>query len=166
MNFYETSSIMAEILNVMQTASLILVVCSIAIILFVLWHTSWARFKFLYSFSEFIYLKPKAIHKGIRKWHRTFTRLQKENLGKHELISALLEADELLGNILKELVPHHNLLFFEERLSAVGAPTFEHGSEIPKAHIIVSHIRERGDIDLSVQDLVKGLSVYHHAIRG
>ncbi len=131
----------------------------IGIIIYTRYKTRWARMGTIRQLSEF--LKTTAFEKTQfrREWEKTKRRLEKgwESEGK----LAVIEADEMLGEVLKRAAYLGDNT--EERLEEVPENTLPNKKELKEAHKLCADIIHDPDYKLSPAKARWAIEVYEEA---
>src|SRR3989344_1360443 len=131
---------------------------------FVVWaliRTSWKNFKLLFDLTEFFSFRAYGYSRITRQWEHIVKRLQTPNEAEYKL--ALMEADDILGNILKRIGFMQPTV--EERLKNVTSAIIPNLEELMKAHEARNNIVHDPDYRFSLEQARKTLGVYEEAFR-
>lgn len=131
-------------------------------IIWALFNTTWLKRIFLSDFKEFLFYRPIEIEKYKKKWEKIKERISLEL--EAEIKLALLEADELLNEVLEE--KGYRGRNFEERiqkLSVVEAPIDL--SEILKAHKLRDDIVHDPSLRVELKEIQKAISIYEEILK-
>ncbi|MDI6591760.1 MAG: hypothetical protein QME61_02390 [Patescibacteria group bacterium] len=130
-------------------------------ILIALIKTTWLRKIILEDLFEFLTYRPYETRKAMKAWSKITKRLKTKRESEYKL--ALIEADSMLDNVLKNLgYKGENL---KERLKLVSAETVSNIEKLLEAHEICGHIINDPDYRLTLEETEKVLNIYHQALK-
>lgn len=160
LNSYLARPEFAGILLVLKVLSFILTSFFLLFIIITLYKTSWLRYRFLEEMVEFFTYRPYGVKRVSKAWSKIIERLESPSEGEHKL--AVIEADEMLGDILKKMgYPGKDL---EERLKRLTSATISNIDQVLEAHKTRDHIVHDPDFRLTRDQAKKLLSIYEQAL--
>ncbi|MBI4122737.1 MAG: hypothetical protein HY458_00030 [Parcubacteria group bacterium] len=131
---------------------------------FLVWavlRTQWKNFRFIFDLTEFLSYRAYGYSRVTRQWERIKSRLQTPNEAEYKL--ALMEADDILGNILLRI--GFTQLTLAERLKNVTEAIIPNIQEVAQAHAVRNNIVHDPDYHLTLEQARKTLGVYEDAFR-
>ena len=134
---------------------------ALVVIIFVILRTSWLRYLILEAIFEFFTYRPYGVKKLTKQWNKIIRRLDRRTESEYKL--ALIEADELLGDTLKNMGYEGKDL--KERLGRFTPVSLPNIDEVYKAHEIRNNVVRDPNYRLDL-DQVRGiLKVYQEALQ-
>ena len=133
-----------------------------AIVYFLL-KTEWLKKIFLTDFFEFFNFKPYEMRGISKKWKGILKRVQKAKFNKEaELKLAIIEADDLLNEVLKKMGYREETL--SQNLKNLPSDTLSNLNELLEAHQIKNNIVHDPTYRLTFEQTYKILKVYEKAL--
>jgi len=130
-------------------------------IIVILINTSWAKFRFLEGWTEFLIYRPFGVNRTFKQWVKISKRLEPGKAGDYKM--SLIEADSLLDDVLKRMgFKGENM---KERLEQIDAKTLPDIESIKKANKLRNSIIYDSDYDLSLDKAKETLRIYEKALR-
>lgn len=129
-------------------------------IVYFLLKTKWLKRLFLQDLVEFLSFKSYEMRKFPKAWEKIIRRLRKE--GEAELKLAVIEADDLLNDVLERMGSPGETL--GEKLKRLDKTTLPNLDEILEVHKIRSNIVHDPTYRLSLEQARKVLRVYKKAL--
>jgi len=131
-------------------------------IIVILINTSWAKFRFLEGWTEFLIYRPFGVNRTFKQWVKISKRLEPGKAEDYKM--SLIEADSLLDDVLKRMgFKGENM---KERLEqAAAAKTLSDIENIQKAHKLRNNIVHDPDYNLSLDKTKETLQAYEKAFR-
>lgn len=123
--------------------------------------TSWLRFFILQDLVEFLSYKPYGTKRMTKAWRKILARLEKADESEYKL--AVIEADEILDNVLKRLGYGGNNL--KERLDNVTEILMPSLEKVKQVHSVRDSIVYDPDYRLTLDQARKLIEVYEQALK-
>jgi hypothetical protein len=130
-------------------------------IIFVLLKTEWLKRLFIQDLIEFSTYKMLGARKLVKTWEKITDRLKTANEAEYKL--AIIEADNLLENVLKRL--GYSGETFGDKLKAIGATLLPNLNEVIQAHQVRDKIVYDPDYLLTLDEAKETLKIYEEALR-
>lgn len=130
-------------------------------VIYFLINTTYLRYRILQDLVEFFTYKPYGVRKLGKTWMKIMGRLETMNESEYKL--AIIEADDLLDDILRRMGYVGSNL--EERLSRLTAATLPNIAEVFQAHVIRNSIVHDPDFHLTLDQARKTLGIFEQALQ-
>ena len=133
----------------------------LAAILFFLFRTKWLRFLFIEKMAGFLTHQAYGFTRTTKRWEKIIKRLDVG--GEDEYKTAILEADEMLGDVLEKMgYAGENT---KEKLEKVPPTIIPNISLVYDAHRVRNEIVYDPNYKLSLDDAKKNLDVFEKALK-
>tara|TARA_Y100000310_G_scaffold320247_1_gene376485 strand:- start:657 stop:1175 length:519 start_codon:yes stop_codon:yes gene_type:complete len=164
--FLETISVINSpgIQQTLFTFRIVLSVIGILLLLFsiyILMHTAWMRFAFLYDITELFTYRPYGLRRISRRWQRVMARLETANEAEYKL--AVIEADTVLSEILQRMGFKGETL--GDRLRILTSAIVPNLNDVSQAHQTRNNVVHDPDYRLTLEEARKTLEIYEVAFR-
>lgn len=141
---------------------IIITVLAVGFLLFFLTRSRWFKFYFLYNFVEFITLKPYGYYRARRQWRKIQSLQQDNNINSWS--KAILLADKMIDQLLKDLIPSLHLNNTEQRLRALGYGTFSEPKKIWQANMFCQYKLKNQKYQLTKEEKDQLITTYKQAL--
>ena len=131
-------------------------------VIFMLFRTEWARFKYNLDVTEFFTFRPYGVRRISKQWAKIEKRLDSGDESEYKL--AVIEADDIFGEILKRLGISGKTL--SERLLNITPTIIPNLDDVISAHQTRDSIVHDPNFKLSLNEAQKILEVFGIAFRG
>ena len=131
-------------------------------VIFMLFRTEWARFKYVLDVAEFFTFRPYGVRRISKQWAKIEKRLDSGDESEYKL--AVIEADDIFGEILKRLGISGKTL--SERLLNITPTIIPNLDDVISAHQTRDSIVHDPNFKLSLNEAQKILEVFGIAFRG
>lgn len=132
----------------------------LALVILLLFRTSWLKIRFLVDIYEFLSYRPFGTKKSTRQWQKIVSRLEKGLESEYKL--AVIEADSMLEEALEKMRVTGESL--EERLKKIPPDIISNISEVELAHQVRNNIVHDPDYRLSYNEAKKTLDVFEKVL--
>lgn len=132
-----------------------------ASIIYFMFNSSYLKYQFIYDVRGFFNIGAPDLRKIIKRWNRIKKR--KETGAEYEYKLALMEAEELFNDVLKD--KGFEGKNFEERVQNVEEIQLPNIEEILEAHRIRNSVAHDPNYKLSVEEANKVLGIYERGIK-
>ncbi len=152
--------VLPEWLVVIKIIFLSISLFAICFIIFVLFTTSWLKRLIIWDLKEYLTYKHYGLMGVAKKWAKIKERLTIGTESEAKL--AIIEADDLLNNILKEMGFVGTTL--EEKLEKITTDVLSNLKELKEAHNLRSNIIHDPTYRLELEEAKRALRVYEDAL--
>lgn len=155
-----------EITGFLLFLKILFLILSAIIIIFItevaFFRTDWFNWWILWDLKEFLTYRPLGLKKETKAWAKIKKRLETGNESEYK--SAIIEADSLLNNSLRNL--RIGLETLEESLrKRVGPDTISNIEKVREAHQVRNNIIGDPDFKLSLDLAKELLEIYERALK-
>ena len=132
----------------------------LAIIVFLLFKTSWMQYAFMEDFFQFFAYKPYGLKKSNKNWLKIVKRLESNEESEYKL--AIIEADSMLNTVFKKAEYSGDTL--EEKVKKISPVVLSNKEEIINAHKARNDIVFDPNYRLDLKEARDLLEVYRSAL--
>ena len=131
------------------------------LIILLLKKTKWLEFKILEDITEITTHRPYGAQKTFKQWAKIIKKLEEKKETEYRM--AIIEADNLLGDILRKMgYKGETLRSLLEQINSKILPNIE---DIWYAHNLRNNIVHDSNYDLNLENAKKAMSIYERAFR-
>ena len=139
----------------------IIILISVGFIVLALFKTSWLKMRFLYNFIEFLTYRPFGTRKIEKDWKKIRLRTEKGLESEYKL--AIIEADSMFDNILKQMKYEGESL--GEKLEKITISILSNIEEVRQAHQVRNNIVHDPNYKLSLDETRKTLDIFEESFK-
>lgn len=158
---YITSNQIQSIFFPLKIVFLIISLILTLFIIFALFNTSWLKLFAIEDMVQFITFRPFGLKRITKDWQRITKRI--ETFSEPEYKLAVIEADDMLDNVLKKM--GYNGKNLEERLDKINSIILPNIEEIKTNHKVRNDIVYDPDYKLTLDRVSKLLKSYEQALK-
>ncbi len=156
------SSQLQEKIFVFKIIFIIVSIIFFAAIVYYVLNTSYLRHLFIYDLEDASSWKDYGRGKISKKWQKIKKRLEKDNEAEYKL--ALIEADKMLDDVLKEM--GHGEESLNDKLRHLSSSDVSNLEELLKANEICQNIIRDPDYRLDKEKAGEIISIFEESLKG
>lgn len=157
---YLTSAELRETLLVFWNGFFLFSFFFFIIIIILFFRTNWKKYAFLEDAVHFFTFRPYGIKKFTKSWQKIAKKLKSGDESEYKL--AIIEADEILNNILEKVGYSGETL--EEKIDKVSLVVISNKEEILGAHKIRNSIVFNPNYRVEFEEAERILEIYRKAL--
>ena len=151
-----------EKLFVFKIIFIIVSIIFLAAIVYYILNTSYLRHLFIYDLEDTSSRKDYGRSRISKRWQKIKKRLEKDNEAEYKL--ALIEADKMLDDILKEM--GHGEESLNEKLKHLSSSDISNLEELLKANEICQNVIRDPDYRLDKEKAEEIISIFEKSFKG